>query len=94
MMPEQSFRAQRRRLVAAASVAVLFVLFALLAKSPAPEIALADAPRADLELSAAPSSGEFSATESFSIRYTLLNRGPAAAARVNLRVGLPKNVVV
>lgn len=94
MKPEQSLRTRRFPFAVAAGLAILFFLFALIAKSPAPEAAHADSPRADLELSAAYPSGGITAGEPFELRYTIRNNGPEPADRVTFRVPVPKGLTV
>lgn len=94
MKPEQSLRARRIPFAVAAGLVILFSLFALIAKNPAPETAHADSPRADLELSAAYPSAGITSGEPFELRYTIRNNGPELADRVTFRVPVPEGVVV
>ncbi len=94
MKSETTHYARRRHLAIAIGVTFVFFLFAPFAKTFAPPTALAETPRADLELTAAFPAAEINTDETFVTRYRILNHGPAAATRVTFRLTLPQSVIV
>jgi hypothetical protein len=90
-----ALRTQRLGRALVAAVSSIVVLLFVLTATPAPSgIALADAPRADVALSAAFSSADIVWGEPFSYTFTIKNNGPAAAAQVVLTARVPKGVTI